>query len=140
MQWENRDIREILRETWMNFIRGAWKNTGPPRKISGYSALACTYRPRFRSYIKGNPDYPSAAGGPGQGVASLPGHLQELLGHKRSHLLLSGLAVACDRLGDQSRQKLLAQADLAHRDCVEKVIDDVLMAVAHEGNGCGQGV
>ena len=70
----------------------------------------------------------------------LSGHFQELLWNQRSHFLLRGLAVACDRLGDQSRQKLPAQADLAHRDCVEKVIDDVLMALVHEGNGCGHGV
>ena len=62
----------------------------------------------------------------------LPRHLQEFLGNQRSHLLLSRIAVALDRLGDQSRQKLAAQADFANRDRVEEVIDDVLMALVHE--------
>ena len=67
-------------------------------------------------------------------------HSQELLGNQPLHLLLGGIAVACDCLGDQSRQKLPAKADFPDCDRVKKVVDDVLVILVHQGDSGGHGM
>ena len=61
----------------------------------------------------------------------LLGHFQKLLRNKGLHLLLVGLAFARKCLTNQSREKLPAQADAIGGDCVEEIINEVLVALVH---------